>query len=56
MSHLRAFAKKFGQQFSGLVERKKFTVFGTPSRELKEILDGFGATYLTHFGVFRDEG
>jgi hypothetical protein len=33
-----------------MVERIQFTVFGYPSDELRELLDQFGATYLTPFG------
>ena len=52
VSHLRNFVKHFGDRFQGLVERRSFTVFGTPSEELRGILDGFGAIYLKPFGDF----
>jgi quinol monooxygenase YgiN len=45
VAHLREFARVFGAAFSALVERRRFTVFGAPSDELKSILDGFDATY-----------
>jgi putative acetyltransferase len=48
--HLRTFEKKFGGRFLSMVERTRFTVFGTPSDELRVVLDGFGATYLRPFG------
>jgi hypothetical protein len=35
-----------------MVERQRFTVYGTPSDELRGILDGFGATYMAPFGGF----
>lgn len=47
VAHLRTFERKFGGQFMGMVDRKRFTVYGTPSPELRGMLDGFGATYLT---------
>jgi quinol monooxygenase YgiN len=50
VAHLVAFAKRFSGRFSGMVERKTFTVFGEPSAKLKEILDGFDAMYLKPFG------
>jgi hypothetical protein len=30
----------------------RFTVYGTPTAELKQRLDSFGAIYLTPFGAF----
>jgi quinol monooxygenase YgiN len=50
VAHLRTFVRKFGGRFVGLVDRKRFTVYGNPSAELKGILDEFGATYLEPFG------
>jgi quinol monooxygenase YgiN len=52
LAHLRAFGKEFRARFVGMVDRKQFTVYGTPSEELKGMLDGFGATYLRRFGGF----
>jgi hypothetical protein len=52
LAHLRTFAKRFGGRFLSMVDRTRFTVFGTPSDELKGILDGFGATYLRPLGDF----
>lgn len=52
IAHLGAFAKRFSDRFSAMVERKAFTVFGYPSAELKAVLDGFNATYLKPFGDF----
>ena len=46
VAHLQAFGKMYGERFVKMVERKRFTVFGTPSEELKSILDKLGATYL----------
>ena len=52
ISHLKAFRAIFGKRFVDMVERKRFTVFGIPSDDLKEILDGFGATYFNPFDGF----
>ena len=52
VSHLSAFAKKYGERFADMVERKRFTVFGVPSDELKRILDQLDATYHTPFDGF----
>jgi quinol monooxygenase YgiN len=52
VAHLRNFTEKFGQRFSTMVDRLRFTVYGAPSPELKGLLDGFGAVYLGKFGDF----
>jgi len=52
VAHLRIFGTKFGERFLSMVERKRFTVFGSPSEELRNLLDGFGAIYLRSFGDF----
>jgi quinol monooxygenase YgiN len=52
VAHLKVFVVTFGERFQGMVERKRFTVLGTPSAELKQVLDRFGATYLKPFGPF----
>lgn len=49
LAHLRTFEKKFGGRFLGMVDRRRFMVFGTPTDELKRVLDRFGATYLRPF-------
>jgi quinol monooxygenase YgiN len=46
LGHLRTFRDKFGERFSSVVTRRRFTVYGRPSAELKGVLDGFGAVYL----------
>jgi quinol monooxygenase YgiN len=46
LMHLRNFAEKFAERFLTMVGRKRFTVYGSPTSELKELLDGFGASYL----------
>ena len=52
VAHLLAFANLYGERFATLVERRRFMVFGTPSAELKRILDRFDATYLRPFDGF----
>ena len=52
VTHLRTFGRKFNRRFVRMVERKRFTVYGVPSDELRGVLDGFGATYLAPFGGF----
>jgi quinol monooxygenase YgiN len=52
LTHLGIFAKKFAEPFQDMVERKCFFVFGYPTAELKEALDGYGAIYFKPFGDF----
>jgi quinol monooxygenase YgiN len=52
VAHLQAFRQYFGARFASLIERRHFLVFGTPSGELRSILNGFGATYLAFFDGF----
>ena len=46
VAHLLVFAQSYGERFAKLVDRRRFMVFGSPSDELKRILDRFDATYL----------
>jgi quinol monooxygenase YgiN len=52
VAHLRTFRRMFGDRFVALVDRTRFTVYGTPSAELRGLLDGLGAMYLAPFGGF----
>lgn len=52
VAHLTAFGKTYGERFGKMVDRKRFTVFGTPTTELKEILDPLGATYAAALAGF----
>ena len=50
--HLTAFREMYGERFGKMVDRKQFTVFGTPTDALKEILDPLGATYAAALAGF----
>lgn len=52
MTHLGNFGAKFAQRFLSMIEPTRLTVYGTPSDEVKGVLNGFGATYLGPFGGF----
>ena len=52
VAHLTAFGRTYGEKFSRMIDRKRFTVFGTPTVELREVLDPLGATYATAFAGF----
>jgi len=52
VAHLQKFTVKFGVRYASMVDRKRFTVFGNPSDELRRLLDRYGATYHEPFGSF----
>ena len=52
VGHLRTFGRKFDERFGVMVDRKRFTVFGVPSDELRRMLNRFGPTYFGPFGGF----
>ena len=52
LAHLENFARQFGERYSALVERTRFTVFGEPNAALRQCLDRFGATYAKPLGDF----
>ena len=56
VAHLNAFVGLYGDRLAKMVVRKRFAVFGTPSPELKEILDQFGATYFAPLAGFSRTG
>lgn len=53
VDQLNMFAGKFSERFYQLVDRTEFVVLGSPSAELKVLLDGFGATkYPLHLSSY----
>ncbi len=52
VTHLTAFGRIYGERFAKMVDRKRFIVFGTPTVELREILDPLGATYVAALAGF----
>jgi quinol monooxygenase YgiN len=52
VAHLQAFATRFADRFSAMVERSAFSVFGSPIAELKALLDPFNAIYFKPLGDF----
>ncbi|HUF33949.1 MAG TPA: antibiotic biosynthesis monooxygenase [Acidimicrobiales bacterium] len=52
MVHLGNFGANFAERFLACVDPVSLQVFGTPSDEVKGVLDGFGATYFGPFGGF----
>jgi quinol monooxygenase YgiN len=56
VAHLKAFQTTFGRGFASMIDRKSFTVFGTPTPELRQILDPLGATYFARLAGFSRAG
>lgn len=53
LAHLGTFASTFAERFLDCVQPTRLHVYGDPSEEAREALDGFGAVYLAPFGGFR---
>lgn len=52
VSHVTTVFPQFADGFNECVDITAFVVFGTPDAAAKEILDGFGSTYMTPFEGF----
>lgn len=52
LAHVTTFGQKFAGRFLAALDPTRLTVFGDPSDEAREALDGFGASYLGNFGGF----
>lgn len=52
VAHLLTFVHAYAKRFANLVERKRFTVFGTPTPELKQLLDPLRAQYFARLDGF----
>jgi quinol monooxygenase YgiN len=52
MAHLGTFGEKFADRFLKVLKPVRLTVYGSPSEQLKEILDGFKADYMRSVGGF----
>ena len=52
IAHVRRTFSKFAENFGALATVASFVVYGTPNDEARQILDGFGAVYLSRFDGF----
>ncbi len=50
MVHLGTFGSRFAERFLACAEPTAFFVHGAPGPEVRAVLDGFGAQYLSWFG------
>lgn len=51
-AHLNAFGSRYAERFLACVEPTALHVYGAPSDDVREMLDGFGAVYLGGWGGF----
>jgi quinol monooxygenase YgiN len=52
ITHVSGFMQKWAGRFLESVDVTRFVVYGDPSPAARELLDGFGATYLGPWGGF----
>jgi quinol monooxygenase YgiN len=52
VAHVKGFIEKWSGRFLGSCNVTRFVVYGDPSPAARELLDGFGATYLAPWGGF----
>jgi quinol monooxygenase YgiN len=52
ISHVNGFLEKWAGRFLECVDVTRFTVYGDPSAAARELLAGFGPTYLGPWGGF----
>ena len=50
LGHLTVFLERFNVRYAGMVKRNRFTVYGAPTAELRQMLDQFSPEYLRPFG------
>ena len=50
--HLTNFGANFAERFLACLEPTSLTVYGDPTDDAREALDGFGASYLGTLGGF----
>lgn len=52
MTHLGTLREKFVERLMSVVDITRFTVYGAPNDELKGLLGGFGATFMSQLNGF----
>jgi quinol monooxygenase YgiN len=52
LAHMATFGERFAPRFLAAVEPTRWVVYGTPSDEVRQALDGLGAGYMAPFGGF----
>ena len=49
-AHLTIFFQRFSARFASMIDRRTVSVYGTPSSELRQMLELFSPEYLRPFG------
>ena len=52
IAHVNGFMEKWAERFLACIDVTRFTVYGDPSPGARELLAGFGGTYLGPMGGF----
>ena len=52
ITHVSGFMEKWAGRFLDAVDVTGFTIYGNPSDAARELLAGFGGTYLAAWGGF----
>ncbi len=52
VAHVSGFMQKWAERFMECVDPTRFVVYGDPSPAARDILEGFGPTYLGPWGGF----
>jgi quinol monooxygenase YgiN len=52
IAHVNGFLEKYAERFLACIDVTRFTVYGNPSAAARELLAGFGPTYLGPWGGF----
>ena len=53
LTHLATFTSQYAARLMETGDATSFVVYGNPNVEVKQILDGFGAVYMTPIGGFK---
>jgi quinol monooxygenase YgiN len=54
LAHMATFGERFAPRFLAAMAPSRLTVFGDPSEEARQALDGLNPTYLGFLGGFTD--
>ena len=52
LTHMSTFGAKYAERFMAAVDQTRFVVYGNPNNEVKAVLAGLGAVFMSPFGGF----
>lgn len=50
--HMGTFGEKYAERFNTAVEATRFMAYGNPNSEVRDVLSGLGAVFMSPFGGF----